>query len=97
MRVAPTKQASAPQAVLFAGLSLMTASATWWLIYYGQLAGMFGRLETKLGCLSGDSADCSNLQLFIGPSAIPAYSPILLWGGVVVVVLGLYLTARDKA
>jgi hypothetical protein len=84
-------------AVVYAGMSLMAAAIAWWFVYYGQLGGMFSRLDVKLSCFSGDSTECTTFQNFIGPSAIPVYAPWLLWLGVVAVVLGLYLTRRNKA
>jgi hypothetical protein len=94
---APAKRGSQAQAVVFAGLAVMAAALVWWVIYYAQWHGMFDLLDAKLVCLTGDSTDCTHFQDFIGPSAVPAYSPILLWAGVVVTLLGLYLTRRNKA
>jgi hypothetical protein len=37
------------------------------------------------------------LQQFIGASFVPPYSPLLLWLGVVVTLLGLFLTRWNKA
>ena len=58
---------------------------------------LFAGLDRKLGCVSGDSADCTHLQQFIGPTMLPAYSPILLWLGVVVTILGLFFSRWNKA
>jgi len=79
------------------GLGIMATAAAWWLSYYSQWRGPFGLLDVKLGCISGDSFECSNIQDFIGSSILPPYSPLLLWLGVVVVVLGLFLTRWNKA
>jgi hypothetical protein len=82
---------------VYGGAAMMATALTWWLIYYGQWQGMFGSLDEKLSCVSGDSFECSHFQDFIGLSAIPVYSPLLLWLGVVVVLLGLFLTRWNKA
>ena len=97
MKTVDERKANASQAVMFAGLAFMAAAIAWWFIYYGQWQGMFGLLDVKLSCISGDSYECSNFQRFIGPSAIPVYQPILMWGGVVVTLVGLYLMRRSKA
>ena len=81
----------------YLGLGMMATALAWWLVYYAPQGGMFGMLDTKLSCVSGDSFECATLQRFIGPSAIPAYSPLLLWTGVVVMLLGLFLTRWNKA
>ncbi|MEP7241943.1 MAG: hypothetical protein ABI697_13750 [Devosia sp.] len=91
------RKANAAHALFFAGLAFMAAAAAWWLIYYSQWHGMFSLLDVKLSCISGDSFECSTFQNFIGPSMIPVYQPTLLWGGVVVTLIGLYLTRRNKA
>jgi hypothetical protein len=87
----------AAYAVLWFGLAVMGAAVLWWLIYYGQWQGAFSLLDVKFSCLSGDSMECANFQDFIGPSAIPVYSPMLLWAGTVVTLVGLYLTRRNRA
>ena len=89
--------ARAAQALLLFGIAVMATAAVWWLIYYGQYRGMFELLDVKLACFSGDSEECTTLQHFISPSLIPAYSPMLLWAGTVVTLLGLYLVRRNKA
>jgi hypothetical protein len=82
---------------VYGGAAMMATATTWWLIYYAQVQGMFGSLTDKLSCFSGDSYECTNFQNLIGPSAIPVYSPLLLWLGVIVVLLGLFLTRWNKA
>lgn len=97
MKSVEDRKANASQAVMFAGFAFMAAAVAWWLVYYAQWQGMFGLLDVKLSCISGDSFECSNFQDFIGPSAIPVYQPVLMWGGVVVTLVGLYLIRRNKA
>jgi hypothetical protein len=98
MNAAPAKSpARAANALLYFGLAVMVAAVAWWLIYYSQQGGLFAMLDVKFSCISGDSTECSNFQDFIGPSAIPVYSPMLLWAGTVVTLIGLYLTRRSKA
>ena len=82
---------------VYGGAGMMATAVTWWLIYYGQVQGMFGALFDKLSCVSGDSPECDNFQTLIGPSAIPVYSPLLLWLGVIVVLVGLFLTRWNRA
>lgn len=83
--------------VVYGGAAMMATALTWWAIYYGQWRGLFGLLDLKLSCVSGDSSECALFQNFIGPSAIPVYSPLLLWMGVVVVLAGLFLSRWNKA
>ena len=91
-------QTSTPgSAATFAGLTLMTAALGWWFSYYTQVGGLSWRFDDKLGCLSGDGLECDHLQQFIGPTFLPAYSPLLLWLGVVVTILGLFLSRWNKA
>ena len=98
MTTAPAKSpARAANALLYFGLAVMVAGVLWWLLYYSQWEGMFGLLDVKFSCLSGDSMECTNFQEFIGPSVLPVYSPMLLWAGTVVALVGLYLTRRSKA
>lgn len=82
---------------VYGGAAMMATAGAWWLIYYGQWQGLFGALQDKLSCVSGDSFECSNFQDFIGLSVIPVYSPLLLWLGVIVVLVGLFLTRWNKA
>ncbi len=82
---------------VYGGAAMMATAAAWWLTYYAQVQGMFGSLTDKLSCFSGDSSECTNFQSLIGPSAIPVYSPLLLWLGVIVVLLGLFLTRWNRA
>jgi len=97
MKRARAKANPADGAATFGGLALMASAIAWWLAYYAQAGGMFARLEIKLGCVSGDSLDCTRFQHFIGPSVLPPYSPLLLWLGAVVTILGLFLTRWNKA
>ncbi len=97
MKPARAKARSTDHAATFGGLAIMASAIAWWFSYYSQAGGPLGRLESKLGCLSGDGLDCDHLQQFIGPSGLPAYSPLLLWLGVVVTILGLFLTRWNKA
>lgn len=90
-------QTSRASAATFGGLALMSSAIAWWFSYYSQWGGPFHRLAPKLDCFSGDGLDCDQLQQFIGPSILPPYSPLLLWLGVVVTILGLFLTRWDKA
>jgi hypothetical protein len=97
MKRARVKTVDAGSATTYAGLSLMSAAFAWWVTYYSQWGGFLGHLDMKLSCVSGDSFECTNFQQFIGPSVLPAYSPLLLWLGVVVTILGLFLTRWNKA
>ena len=97
MKRARAKADASDGAATFGGLALMASAFAWWLAYYAQAGGMFAKLEVKLSCVSGDSADCTRIQHFIGPSVLPPYSPLLLWLGVVVTILGLFLTRWNKA
>ena len=40
---------------------------------------MFGYLDGKLSCVSGDSYECTNYQQFHRTVGLPVYSPLLLW------------------
>jgi hypothetical protein len=88
--------ARAARALLIFGLSVVGVAVVWWLAYYSEWQGL-GGLGLKFGCLSNDSADCAGLQTLIGSSAVPVYSPMLLWAGSVVALIGLYLSRRNKA
>ena len=96
MKPARAKTSEPGSAATFGGLALMASALAWWLTYYAQWGGMFGAFDRKLSCVSGDSYECTNFQQFIGPSVLPAYSPVLLWLGVVVTLLGLFLTRWNK-
>ena len=87
---------SPASAVLFGGLAVIASALAWWASYYSQWGGFAGHLEIKLGCVSGDSTDCGLVQQFIGTSILPAYSPLLLWLGVVVTILGLFLSRWNR-
>ncbi len=97
MKPARVEKAKPGSAVTYAGLALMSAAVAWWVSYYSQLGGLGWRLDGKLGCLAGDGVDCDHLQRFIGASVLPAYSPLLLWFGVVVTILGLFLSRWNRA
>ena len=88
--------AKAARAVLTFGLAVIAAALVWWLVYYTQYNGL-SALGDKFACFSNDAPQCVTLQMLIGPSAIPVYSPMLLWAGLVVSLVGLYLTRRHKA
>jgi hypothetical protein len=97
MESGPTKSpAIAGRAVFTYGLAVLAAAVVWWLAYYSQYQGL-GSLDVKIACLGGEAVECTGLQHFIGPSAIPVYSPMLLWVGIVVTLIGLYLTRRNRA
>ena len=97
MKRARVQTSSPGSAVTFGGLTLITASLGWWFSYYTQVGGLSWRFDDKLSCLSGDGILCDHLQQFIGPTFLPAYSPLLLWLGVVVTLLGLFLSRWNKA
>jgi hypothetical protein len=88
--------ARAARAVLIFGLAVAALAVAWWLAYYSQYQGLAG-LSAKLACLTSDAPECVTIQMLIGPSAIPVYSPMLMWAGMVVALIGLYLTRRHKA
>ena len=88
--------ANAARAVLIFGLAVIVAALVWWLAYYSQYNGL-ADLGAKFACFSNDVPECAIVQSFIGPSAIPVYSPMLLWAGLVVALVGLYLTRRHRA
>ena len=97
MMVAPVKSpARAARAVLIFGLAVMAIAAVWWLTYYSQYQGLTN-LGAKFACFSNEASECLSIQILIGPSAIPVYSPMLLWAGTVVALVGLYLTRRNRA
>jgi hypothetical protein len=75
---------------------VIAAALVWWLAYYSQYNGL-SDLGAKFACFSNDAPECAIVQSFIGPSAIPVYSPMLLWAGLVVSLIGLYLTRRHRA
>ena len=81
--------------LLFAGLALMGCAVVWWLSYYSQWQGL-DLLDVKFACLSGEAMECTNFQDFIGPSATPVYSPLVMYAGIVLTLVGLYLTRRQK-
>jgi hypothetical protein len=86
----------AARAVLLFGLAVMAVAAIWWLAYYSQYQGL-ANLGGKFACFSNEASECLTIQILIGPSAIPVYSPMLLWAGTVVALVGLYLTRRNRA
>ncbi|RYE07955.1 MAG: hypothetical protein EOP22_15575 [Hyphomicrobiales bacterium] len=88
--------AKAARAVLTFGLVVIAAALVWWLAYYSQYNGL-SDLGAKFACFSNDAPECGIVQSLIGSSAIPVYSPMLLWAGLVVSLVGLYLTRRHKA
>jgi hypothetical protein len=96
MKRARVRTGSRDNAVTFGGLAVMASALAWWASYYSQWSGVASHLDIKLGCVSGDSVDCTHIQQFIGPSLLPAYSPLLLWLGVVVTILGLFLSRWNK-
>ena len=97
MMAVPAKSpARAARAVLIFGLAVIAAAAIWWLVYYSQYQGL-GALSGKFACFSNDAPECVTIQMLIGPSSIPVYTPMLLWVGIVVALVGLYLTRRNKA
>lgn len=79
------------------GLVLLGLALLWWFAYYGQWGGWFSLLDVKWGCISGEPFECANFREFIGPSAIPAYSPVLWWAGIIVTLVGLYVSRRSRA
>ena len=79
------------------GIVVLVVALLWWFAYYGQWKGWFTLLDVKLGCLMGDAFECANFQDFIGPSAVPVYSPFIWYAGILFVLVGLYLTRRNKA
>jgi hypothetical protein len=97
MKRARVQTTTPGSAATFAGLALMSASLAWWFSYYSQIGGIAWSLDEKLGCVSGDSLDCDHLQQFIGDTVLPAYSPLILWLGAVVTILGLFLSRWNKA
>jgi hypothetical protein len=97
MMAAPAKSpARASRAVLVFGLVVLAAALVWWLAYYSQYNGLTA-LGDKFACFSDDAPQCVTIQMLIGPSAIPVYSPMLAWAGIVVALVGLYLTRRNRA
>ncbi len=82
---------------VYGGAAMIATAAAWWLTYYSQVQGLFGALTDKLSCFSGDSLECANFQTLIGPSVLPVYSPLLMWLGVIVVLVGLFLTRWNRA
>jgi hypothetical protein len=90
----PAKRKTHP--LLLAGLALMACAVVWWLSYYSQWQGL-SLLDVKFPCLTGGAMECSNFQDFIGPSAIPVYSPVVMYAGIGLTLVGLYLTRRQKA
>jgi hypothetical protein len=90
---APAKRKLHP--LLLAGLAVMAAALAWWLAYYSQWQGL-SLLDIKWKCLNGDAFECSNFRDFIGPSAIPVYSPLAWYAGIGLTLVGLYLTRRQK-
>ena len=96
MAVSAKSPARAARAILIFGLGVVVIAALWWLVYYSQYQGLTN-LGAKFACFSGEAPQCLTIQTLIGPSAIPAYSPVLAWAGGVVALIGLYLTRRNKA
>ena len=96
MAVPANSPARAARAILIFGLAVIAAALAWWLVYYSQYNGLSG-LGGKFACFSNDAPECVTIQMLIGPTAIPVYTPILLWAGIVVALVGLYLTRRNKA
>ena len=81
--------------LLPAGLALIGCAVVWWLSYYSQWQG-FAHLDIKFACLNGEAMECSNFQDLIGPSVLPVYSPLALYAGIGLTLVGLYLTRRQK-
>ena len=81
--------------LLLAGLAVMGCAVVWLLSYYSQWQGL-SYLDIKLACLGGDTMECTNFQDFIGPSAVPVYSPFAWYAGIGLTLVGLYLTRRQR-
>jgi hypothetical protein len=82
--------------IMLAGLALMVAAVAWWLAYYGQHLGPFTLLNRKMACLMGEASECVAFRDFIGPSPMPVYSPIIWWAGLIVALIGLYVSRRNR-
>ena len=100
MKRARVKQRASPAALpLFGGLALIARRRSpGGLSYYAQWGGMFGHLDDQAQVrLAATATECTNyVQQFIGSSVLPAYSPLLLWLGVVVTILGLFLSRWNR-
>jgi len=83
-------------ALLKVGIAVMVLSLVWWLTYYSAYGGWFGVLDVKYLCLSGWMEDCDRIQAQIGSGPIPAYSPFVWWAGTILLLVGLYLTMRNR-
>ena len=81
--------------LLSMGLAVLAFALAWWLAYYSQYQGL-ALLDAKWACLNGDTPDCSSFQDAIGPSTIPVYSPLALYAGIGLTLVGLYLTRRQR-
>jgi hypothetical protein len=82
--------------LLLAGVTVMLAAVAWWLSYYSAYGGWFGVLDVKYLCLSGWMEDCNHIQAQIGSGFLPAYTPFAWWAGTLLMLVGLYLTMRNR-
>ncbi len=83
--------------LLWAGLGVMAVALAWWLAYYAPMHGAFALLGEKYRCIAGDTVECGIMRDTIGDSAIPVYSPLVFWIGLIFTLVGLYVTRRNRA
>jgi hypothetical protein len=74
--------------IIWVGLALCVFSVAWWLYYYSQYGGASAQFLLKLPCVAVLTGDCADMQKRLAESSVPAYRPVLLWAGLVVLVIG---------
>ncbi|MDB5505679.1 MAG: hypothetical protein JWR75_317 [Devosia sp.] len=82
--------------LMASGLAVMGLALVWWLTYYSQWQGPFGLLGVKFSCLTGDPFECATFREFIGPSSIPVYVPAIWWAGLISMLVGFYISRRNR-
>jgi putative oxidoreductase len=82
--------------VLF-GILAVTLSIAWWAVYYNELIGGAGAkaaLPHPMRCLLWTAEICVQPQAAAKVQSIRPYTPLALWGALVVLLLGLFVVNR---
>jgi hypothetical protein len=91
-----TDTTSAPRRVALAtkiGFALWGVAVLWWFSYYASWGGPFSMLGLKVFCLNGTTNECAYFQRGYR-GAIPTYSPIFWYAGMVSLIVGVFQSRR---
>lgn len=87
------------RALVFLGIFAIIASMGWWAWYYNQVLGGLADkapFAHPMRCLLWTADICVQPQV-AGKLTGPAYSPLVLWVSLVILVLGLVIVARSTS